>query len=100
MIRKAMSTATNQRFSKNRRWTTSNVSPLVRTSAVKCSTQKCRINNTSRAAPVTRCRNQLNARGDISGAEDAVDEHRDGPGEEEDQPEPDCEVPEHLPLPR
>ena len=41
---------------------TSKVSPPSRTSVVKCSTQKCRINSSSRAAPVMRCRYQLIAR--------------------------------------
>ena len=38
----------------------------MRTSAVKCSTQKCMMSSTSRAAPVMRCKYQLMARPDIN----------------------------------
>jgi hypothetical protein len=51
---------------------------------------------------------QFNARDDIAlvntpkqlVTQNAVNEHRDGPGQEEDQAAANGEVPEHLPLPR
>src|SRR3954465_10400293 len=79
MKRNVISMATNHELWKKRRWMTSNVRPAgVRTSAVKCSTQKCMISSTNRAAPVMRWRYQLRARPDINLSRNGLTQRREG----------------------